>query len=79
MTRRSASILSAPLQLAEKLYANKDFYGNTIYKNTDPGTVKAQKIASYLGLDTVPPFIKETVAYIRRQGKCRSTRRSRWD
>ena len=69
MTQQFTSILSAPLQLAGELYANKDFYGNAIYKNTDPGTVKAQKIASYLGLNTVPPFIKETVAYIQQAGK----------
>ena len=67
-TQQFTSVLSAPLQLFGQLYANQDFYGRPIYNNTDPGTVKAQKIASYLGLNTVPPFVKEAVTYIENKG-----------
>jgi hypothetical protein len=67
-TQQFSSELSAPLQLFGQLYANKDFYGRAIYNNTDSGSVKAEKIASYLGLNVVPPFIKEAVNYIQKKG-----------
>jgi hypothetical protein len=67
-TQQFSSILAAPLQLFGQLYSNKDFYGRPIYADTDPGTTKAVKIAGYLGLNTIPPFIKETVNYIEKKG-----------
>lgn len=67
-TQQFSSVLSAPLQLFGELYANKDFYGNPIYNNTDPAKVKAQKIAGFLGLNTVPPFIGAAVNYIEKKG-----------
>ncbi len=68
-TQEFSSVLSAPLQLFGQLYANKDFFGRPIYADTDPGAVKAQKIASYLGLNVIPPWIKETVNYIAKKGQ----------
>lgn len=67
-TQQFTSVLAAPIQLFGQLYANKDYYGRAIYADTDPGTVKAQKIAQYLGLNTVPPFVKEAVTYIENKG-----------
>jgi hypothetical protein len=67
-TQQFTGVLSAPVQLFGQLYANKDFYGRPIYADTDSGAVKAQKIASYLGLNTVPPFVKEAVNYIENKG-----------
>lgn len=63
-TSQFSGILSAPLQLFGQLYANKDFYGRAIYADTDPRNVKIAKIAQYLGLNAVPPFVKEAVTYI---------------
>jgi hypothetical protein len=68
-TEQFSSVLAAPLQLFGQLYANKDFFGRPIYADTDPGTIKAQKIAGYLGLNVVPPWIKETVNYIEKRGQ----------
>jgi hypothetical protein len=67
-TQEFTGVLSAPAQLFGQLYANKDFYGRPIYADTDSGAVKAQKIASYLGLNTMPPFVKEAVNYIQNKG-----------
>jgi hypothetical protein len=67
-TQQFSGVLSAPVQLFGQLYANKDFYGRPIYKDTDTGAVKGEKIASYLGLNVVPPFVKEAVTYIENKG-----------
>jgi hypothetical protein len=68
-TQQFTSVLSAPVQLFGQLYANKDYYGRPIYQDTDSGTVKAEKITSYLGLNVVPPFVKEAVNYIANKGQ----------
>ena len=68
-TQQFSTVLSSPLQLFGQLYANKDFYGRPIYNDTDPGTTKGAKIAQYLGLNVIPPFVKETVNYIEKKGQ----------
>jgi hypothetical protein len=57
--QKFGSAFSMPLKIMSEVLSNQDYFGRTIYKDTDPGMVKLQKIAEYVGLQVNHPYIKE--------------------
>lgn len=58
---------SLPLQIALQVYANKDYFGNAIYKATDSGLQKSEKLAQYMGLQMSHPFVQALVEGIEKK------------
>lgn len=52
------NLFGASIQTTLQVLANKNYFGNAIYKPTDSGAVKSQKIAEYVGLENSHPYIK---------------------
>ncbi len=63
-SQKFGSLLSTPVQLATELWANRDYFGRAIYKDTDDAKVKVEKMATYAGLSSTHPFIQESYKYI---------------
>lgn len=59
--QQASSFFSLPLQTTLQLYANKDYFGTAIYKDTDSAAVKAEKIGQFIGLAASHPFVHAVV------------------
>lgn len=63
-TQKFGSVFSMPLKVTSEIIGNSDYYGNQIYKDTDTGVQKAEKIAAYVGLAFNHPYVQQTVKVI---------------
>ena len=63
-TQKLGSLFSMPVKTSTEIIANKDYFGNEIYKDEDSALVKAGKIAKYVGLAVNHPYIKEIINQI---------------
>lgn len=57
--QKIGSLFSMPIKLGSELWANKDYFGREIYKDSDDTKTKAAKMAKYAYLSVNHPFIKE--------------------
>lgn len=62
--QKYGSVFSMPIKTASEIWANADYFDRPIYKETDTGAQKTLKIAKYLGLSVMHPYITETVNQI---------------
>lgn len=62
--QKIGSLFSTPIELATELWSNRDYFGREIYKATDTGKEKLEKVAVYMGLSVNHPFIQETYNFI---------------
>jgi len=65
--QKFGSLMSMPLKTGSELWANKDYFDNPIYKETDSGLAKTGKMAGYALNSVNHPFPKEIISYM--QGK----------
>lgn len=56
--QQAGNFFSLPLQVAIQVLANKDYFGNPIYKDTDDGLQRSEKIGAYVGLAINHPYVK---------------------
>ena len=63
-TQKLGSVFSIPVKTTTEVVANKDYFGNEIYKETDSGLEKSLKIAKYVGLAVNHPYVKEVINQI---------------
>lgn len=56
--QQAGNLFSPMVQTTIQVIANKDYFGNPIYKATDSGLVKMKKIAEYVGLENSHPYVK---------------------
>ena len=63
-TQKFGGLLSMPLKITSEVLSNSDYFGRQIYKDTDSGTAKLQKIATYVGLAVNHPAVKAIWEYI---------------
>lgn len=68
-TQKLGSIFSMPIKTTTDIISNSDYFDRPIYKESDEGTVKAQKIAKYAGLSFAHPYVKETLKQIDEKNK----------
>jgi hypothetical protein len=66
-TQKFGSVLSVPIKTMSEVYANKDYFGNPIYKDTDSPLDQRKKIAQYIGVTINHPYVGEAIKYF--QGK----------
>lgn len=59
--QKFGSLFSMPVKITTEILANRDYFGNAIYKDTDRSIVKALKIAKYTGLQVNHPYVKEII------------------
>lgn len=64
--QQTGNLFSIPVQVGVQLLANRDYFGNEIYKPTDSGLVKAEKVAAYVGLDNSHPYVKAVTDLIQK-------------
>lgn len=57
-------LTSIVFQTVEQAFMNKDYFGRAIYKDTDPFSVKATKIATFMGLAVNHPWIQGIINLI---------------
>ena len=62
--QKYGSVFSMPIKTASEIWANADYFDRPIYKETDTGAQKTLKIAKYLGLSVMHPYITETINQI---------------
>lgn len=63
-TQKTGSLFSMPIKILSEVYANQDYFGNPIYKDTDSGKEQSLKIAKYVGLSVNHPFVKEIMTQL---------------
>lgn len=68
-TQKLGSIFSMPIKTTTDIISNSDYFDRPIYKESDEGTVKAEKIAKYAGLSFAHPYVKETLKQIDEKNK----------
>lgn len=59
--KKFGQLFSMPIKVGSEVVFNEDYFGRPIYKDTDTGAAKAQKIAAYVGLSVSHPYVKELV------------------
>lgn len=62
--QKYGSLFSQPIKDVFDVLANKNYFGQPIYKDTDTAAQKTAKIAAYIGVATSHPYIKEIVSQI---------------
>lgn len=60
---KGSSMLSMPLQLITQVWANRDYFGQPIWKTTDDGATVYKKIGAYVGLEASHPYVKQLYEY----------------
>jgi alkylated DNA nucleotide flippase Atl1 len=68
-TQKLGSVFSMPIKTTTDIISNSDYFDRPIYKESDEGTVKAQKIAKYAGLSFAHPYVKEVLKQIDEKNK----------
>lgn len=65
--QQAEGLLSTPVQIVTDIAANKDYFGNPIYLDSDTLGQKAKKIAAYTGLQVNSPLITDTINIIKKK------------
>lgn len=68
-TQKLGSVFSMPIKTTTDIISNSDYFDRPIYKESDEGTVKAEKIAKYAGLSFAHPYVKELIKQIDEKNK----------
>lgn len=68
-TQKLGSVFSMPIKTTTDIISNSDYFDRPIYKESDEGTVKAEKIAKYAGLSFAHPYVKELLKQIDEKNK----------
>jgi hypothetical protein len=63
VAQKAGSFFSMPIRTGFDLMANKDYFGNPIWKDTDTAAQRIKKGAEYVGVAANHPFISETYKY----------------
>ncbi len=62
--QKVGTVFSTPIQLTTELFANKDYFGRPIYKDTDSTQEKLKKLAIFTGLSLTHPYLLEMEKYL---------------
>lgn len=57
-TQQAGNLFALPLQVAIQMIANKDYFGQPIYKTTDSAPTVYGKLGAYLGLEINHPYVR---------------------
>lgn len=62
--QKLGSLTSAPLKLVSELWANQDFFGRPIWKESYTTGQKLKEAAKYSGLQVLHPFLREAYKWL---------------
>lgn len=61
--QKYGSLLSMPLSIISQIWANKDYFGNPIWAESDGKDTKIKKMATHVGLSVNHPYVAQLYKY----------------